>query len=367
MIIVCGNSLSWGDSFNCTSVFLLPHHSFMYTAQLVDSTIERMHQTPFPSGQRYALSAHGLAACIDRENKVIHYGFIQEDGQMTGHQMIDYPEMIHPDCVVIVDEYLVFGGRYVTIDESDDEEGKYFTELIATYSVVEKVFKPVYMPHRKWGKSVDDLLLDGSKIIAVDDIVVPKFMIDYDFSDPGNPRLIADHDLASAGPNETIKKGTLNAEYVALLSVMMVQTGVYQSIALFIKGHYDTYCSVAELLRQWESVNVDFPHLSESETSPWLDILWHPTENVLLIAAMERGIGILSLEEGDIPTIEMVLDEEEEEEEEMEVGGTDEDTLTARIRYVKPADWKVKKLIAVGNDVLAIGEESGQVMRFAAQ
>jgi hypothetical protein len=85
------------------SFFLLAVDQCMHTAQLVNDTIELLHETPFPSKKRYALSDRGLAACVDHENKQIHYGFIQPDGRITGYNVVPFP--------VLVGERIVLAGE----------------------------------------------------------------------------------------------------------------------------------------------------------------------------------------------------------------------------------------------------------------
>lgn len=352
------------------SFFLLAVDQCMHTAQLVNDTIELLHETPFPSKKRYALSDRGLAACVDHENKQIHYGFIQPDGRMTGYNVVPFPDVIRPLCVVIVDQFLVLGGDCNSIGEYSDYSSTQYTEVIATYSVVEKEFKILEMPYRKWGKGIDDLLVDGTTVIAVDNIISPKYVLDYDFANPASPVLITDHDLEVVGPNEQIQKATMNHNLVAMHSTMWVQTGLYQAIAIYNKGQYDQHFVLQEFLGQeppaydplfdWDANDLDTESMEyllnqrkPSNVTHWRDILLDPLSNTLYIAAMERGIGIISIKEGDIPSD--LWDESDEELE--EISEIDD---SSKVRYFQPVGWNVRKLLLVGEKIVLVGEKAGE-------
>lgn len=104
---------------------------------------------------------------------------------------------LKPKSICIVDDYIVLGGAQSA-------------ELVVTYSIKRDEFKAVEMPYRRHGKAVDDLLQKGTTVIAVDNIVYPKYIIEYDFKDPEHPVLAKSYRLPDNGTYESIKKGTLN-------------------------------------------------------------------------------------------------------------------------------------------------------------
>ena len=163
-------------------------------------------------------------------------------------------------------------------------------ELVVSYSIPSDKFTVVDMPFKEYDKCVDDLLIDNNKVIAVDDIVYPKYLIEYDFSNPDYPYLIKSYNLPENGTYERIRKGTLNEDYVALLSSSFGMDGGGRYINIFRKGFYDDYIR----LSQWYGIS------NNNEDSDkkyfWRDIYLVPNQNILLISSDEDGIGIYRIE-----------------------------------------------------------------------
>lgn len=81
-------------------------------------------------------------------------------------------------------------------------------------------WRPVVLPEGigSPGKAIDGLLLDNSRLIAVDDILFPKWVIDYRLGDPGglqDPRPVL---LPAHITFERIHAAALGCKWVALIS-----------------------------------------------------------------------------------------------------------------------------------------------------
>lgn len=69
-----------------------------------------------------------------------------------------------------------------------------------------------------YGKSIDDILIFENKLILVDNIVYPKYLLEYDITDSKNPKHTITKELANNGTYEHIIKGELNKNWLILLS-----------------------------------------------------------------------------------------------------------------------------------------------------
>ena len=70
---------------------------------------------------------------------------------------------------------------------------------------------------KQYGKRVEDLLLDGDRLIAVDDVVSPKYLTRYDVSNPARG-LIDVREIPWHSSYETIHSGAVGADWAALYS-----------------------------------------------------------------------------------------------------------------------------------------------------
>ncbi len=268
-------------------IFLLPKGEIMITAKIEEQELKLLKKTLFPSGNRYAISNNGLAACIDREKKIILYGQINDNGDFDYIKIIPFPSIISPKSLCIIKNNIVLGGEnnHVFLNNIISHE------LVVSYSIPSDKFIVVDMPFKKDNKCVDDLLIDNNKVIAVDDIVYPKYLIEYDFSNPDYPYLIKSYNLPKNGTYERISKGTLNEDYIALLSSSFGMDGGGRYINIFRKGYYDNYIR----LSQWFGIKL-YGINNRNEKSDkkyfWRDIYLVPNQNILLISSNEDGIGI---------------------------------------------------------------------------
>lgn len=301
-------------------VFLLPKREIMMTAKIEDGEIKLLKKTLFPSDKRYSISKSGLAACLDKEKKLILYGQITEDGEFDYIKILPFPSMISPKSLCIVKDHIILGGE--NNHNSIDEINSY--ELVVSYSTREDEFISVEMPYKEYDKCIDDLLVNGSRVLAVDNIVYPKYLLEYDFQNPSYPYLVKSFDLPVNGTYESIYKGTRNEEFLALISSSFGGKGAGRHINIFRNGDYSNY------IRLSQCYGVEGEDLAKGKKYSWRDTLLLPEKNVLLISSNEDGVGVYYLKD--------VLFQETNSE--------DSDS----INYINNWDKKVVKILLPPND-----------------
>jgi hypothetical protein len=92
--------------------------------------------------------------------------------------------------------------------------GKHTLGLLDLRVAVPKLI-PLKLSKKVKKKPFDDLLIDGKTLIAVDNVVMPKWFVIYDISKPSTPKPIRVASLWS-GINEQVKKGAVGSNYMAL-------------------------------------------------------------------------------------------------------------------------------------------------------
>jgi hypothetical protein len=312
-------------------IFLLPNGEIMMTAIIEEQKIKLLKKTFFPSGSRYAISDQGLAACIDKANNCILYGQLSIWGDFYNQATLPFPDMISPKSLCLIKNNIVLGG---------DQTHHGYNKSLVSYSLKYDSISIIEMPYEGRGKCIDDLLVDKNKVIAVDNIVFPKYLIEYDFSNPDFPHLINSYTLPNNGTYESIKKGTINENYIALISSSSGQFGGGTSINIFNKGTYDKYIKFSEwydiedfLFRKKRfSRSIRFPEINQDTKKNyyWRDIYLVPNQNILLLSADKDGIGIYFIDDKKMSQ------------------GSKEDLKS--IFYFNSWDKKVKKILPVPND-----------------
>jgi hypothetical protein len=150
---------------------------------------------------------------------------------------------------------------------------------------------PVPLPEEVQGqgadKSIDEFLFDGDRLIAVDDIVWPKWLLLYDVRVPEAPALEAVHRIPNHGVYETIHSGALGRRWLALLSSSGPDIHRVPSVSLLDRRTFFEYGSFPGVERPEEVWRTEAP------VRTWHSIALRGDR--LLIAAGADGIGALDL------------------------------------------------------------------------
>lgn len=285
-------------------IFLLPKGEIMMTAKVEGSDIKLLKKTLFPSGNRYAISKLGLAACIDKEKKIIIYGQINYDGDFEYIKILPFPSIISPEFICVINSNIILAAGYPFSSYYE----KYPKDIIVSYSITTDSFSTVNLPYSGFINWVEAFLLYENKLIAIynqvnDEQIVngevsikaiinqelEKYCVEYDFSNPENPRLLNFFHLQKH-IGYSVTDGTSDNDYIALLSYKMNTGNDEQTISIFQKGNYNTIITLNQFLSN------PFDENDTKKDFPWNDIFLVPNKNLLLVASNEGGIGICHID-----------------------------------------------------------------------
>jgi 5'(3')-deoxyribonucleotidase len=150
-----------------------------------------------------------------------------------------------PDCkyraMEIKQNTVYLGGEY-TLAGENKKEGEMFSiiNLENPENEIENISLPIKVIP---GKSIDDILIRDNQLILVDNMMLPKYLFEYDISDPGNPKYVKTKQLNYNGPYEHILKGDINKNWMAILSFTFGRGG--QARHLSISGKTERYMSIS--------------------------------------------------------------------------------------------------------------------------
>jgi hypothetical protein len=254
-----------------------------------------------------------------------HLDAIEGEG---GFSPLVMPEKYEAGCLLFHRQVLFVGGRCGT-------------EVIGAFDCAnpEPRWTPLDVPaeFRKYGKQIDDLLLDNDRLIAVDNHDVPKYLLVYSVADPRQPRLLETRRIPTLWWGESIYAGALGTNWLALLSIgggsfvgSRMQIGLYDRRALALFGW------LAAIPKQRA---YGFGGLAKGPRRTWNRIAF--AGDVLLIAADDDGVGVLELAKLQRPANPVECDPDNRGHFERSAFKSEHEEFSkaceAALRYVRPA------------------------------
>lgn len=156
---------------------------------------------------------HGKRIVIDRIEEKAAVRLLQFDSSRKG--------TFH--AALITKGILFVGGRV-------DKEAMWSVDLESESPKL----RPIALPDevRGAGKTIDDFIVSGNQLIAVDDLVFPKYFLEYDISTPTHAACIATHEF-EAGTSEQVIIASGTDNYFVVLSSSVGMSGSTCKLSLY--------------------------------------------------------------------------------------------------------------------------------------
>lgn len=267
--------------------FIVPIQNVSTFCTFLNGQLQSENPLPMVGHGEHAIDDEfGWVAWIADSGKAIgrtHLDAVEGEG---GFSLLAMPDEYKAECLLFHRQVLFVGG----------DCGK---EVIGAFDFAapQPKWVPLEVPEqfRRHGKRIDDFLRDGDRLIAIDDVIFPKYLLRYDITDPRSPRLIDVGRLLPHSGNETIHCGAIGKSWIAILSHSFTKGGGSYFIALLDRtnlGEYSRLYAPSD-----DSFTQKYSRTAPKDMRTWLDIAFH--DDALLIAAGKYGIGVLDL--GPIP------------------------------------------------------------------
>ncbi len=300
-------------------IFLLPKDDHMITAKIEGNEIKILKKTTFPSGSRYAISNQGIAACIDQESKLIIYGQLNETGDFKYIKNLPFPNTINPTSLCIINNNIIFGGEEKhAICNNINSYG-----LVISYSITNDKSLILNMPKQLHCSSIDELLVDNNRILAIDNFISPKHIVEYDFSNPEFPHLLNTYNLHfNDEPISSVKKGCINKDFFLLFSSTLGEKGIKNYINIYKKNNYNNYIGLSQCF--------NLNNIELGKIHSWRDIFLVPNKDLLLITSNTGDLGVYFIDNNQI---------------EKQINN-----IPNSVCYIRQWDKKLIKIISAPND-----------------
>lgn len=254
---------------------VLPEGGHLVLFEATPGELRRICQLPFSSLDRVATSTEGWVAGISGTEipSVICWN------AKTGADFaLPLPSKYFPVAVTFVGQVLYVGGR-------TEEKNHLFLGLYDLGAQLPQ-WSPVQVPIEVaggWGKSIDALLIDGLRLIVIDNLVTPCWLLVYDISEPLQPKLSTVESLKDHGTYEQVSGASVGREWIAILTnTLSGWSGAHQHITLLDKSSLQERAVISTQRCPWEQGPYD-----------WYEVVFW--DSLLFVAAGKDGIGILDL------------------------------------------------------------------------
>ncbi len=184
----------------------LPENDSLGAYQYKNSKLIKLSSTDFQITKLYHIENDQYVITNSDSSGVIS-GEFSSSGIRKNFEK-EFPTNFHPISIFLFNEFIFVGGNW--------NSGDFFLVLDTKTEDWTKIKIPeeVYFP----GKGIDDFFIQDSALVAVDNIVLPKFLLYYETKNLPELSLIKIFELDDNGPYEAIHIGKSSGKYIGLLS-----------------------------------------------------------------------------------------------------------------------------------------------------
>ncbi|WP_146697756.1 hypothetical protein [Geofilum rhodophaeum] len=187
--------------------YLLPENQDNYIYQRENNKLIQLYRTDLPISNLYEFYDSDKLLSINSDSTKIRFYNVSLDSLRIVLQ-INVPNGLKIKSLKFVDNCLLLGGDWNSVSPF------YVYHLKTSEWTDLKLPVGIMFP----GKAIDDVVITENKIIAVDNIIMPKYLLEYkrtDLPKLENPKII---ELEPNGTYESIERAVINDKYIVLLS-----------------------------------------------------------------------------------------------------------------------------------------------------
>ncbi len=299
---------------------ILPGRGAAVLCRVLGEYIEQLQELPFSFSDRHAIGGNRwLIAFIKEKDTALHdflkqkqsrteayilRAKIEQDGTLIRMPDIQLPSFILNQTLAIKDDVLYLGGFEVvhqskkSFSKVNKGEMAGFFDLTRDEPVWHSLPLPIDMQE---GKSIDDVLVYDDKLVLVDNIMYPKYLFEYDITNPLSPVATKTIDLPNNGTYEHIHRGSINSNWMALLSGGVGRAGSSEYVSVFSLPNYEQVFTISLLRSSFDMLEPEkFTSLEQELEKARNTVTLYDfaiVGNYVLIACGHHGIGRFALPE----------------------------------------------------------------------
>ena len=229
------------------------------------NTIKEKNTYPISEKSIFTTDRKERVAILDTAKNFITLYEIQTSKEIK----LSIPQGIKPKTILLNKENLFVGG----------EMGE---EILVQYHIPSEKWYQLEIPEEVslFGKAVDDLVINDSLLIAIDNIILPKYVLFYHLNSTGKLEFSHSRPLKSNSTYEHIYQGRITPKYLGLNSTTVNHGNIYEHITIYADLDLTKSFAISAKV---------------SQKGNFTDFLLF--ENKLFIANREKGLGIFEIED----------------------------------------------------------------------
>ncbi|MCH7414498.1 hypothetical protein MM213_13445 [Belliella sp. R4-6] len=234
IIITLSLAISISSTYGQRTV--LPVNNENFVIEIQGKKTVNKGKINFPITKLFDINEIGNIAILDTAQNRLLITNISKDNFNNIIETIAFPEGIEPISIKINGSNIFVGGDF----------GK---EKIYSYNMTEKKWSQIDIPTEimSLGKSVDDFLVYSDTLIALDNLIMPKYLLFYSLKDPLSINLIKSYEVPPNGTYEQLHRILLKEEYFIILSsTFSGYTGGASHVTVLDKNNLPDYTGYIE-------------------------------------------------------------------------------------------------------------------------
>lgn len=286
--------------------------------------IKQLHTLGTSDNSIYATDQKSRVVVLDTSKNSLSLFDIKTESESE----LKIPFDLKPKTILLNGENLFIGG----------EMGK---EMLVQYNLQSQEWYKLQIPREVMypGKAIDDLVISDSLLIAIDNIIMPKYVLFYNLNSIGKLALSHFKELKSNGAYETIYQGRITDKYFGLVS-----------------GTVSGYVGATEHITIYDNLDLNnsfalSSNEQEKDYHTFTDFVI--IGDILVIASKEKGLGFFRIEDSYFKDSDKYRNI-----------GFNPRVSTSKIRYKKVDKEMITKLTLVPNTntiVLTLESKEGKI------
>ena len=202
------------------NLFIIPQKTQSIIATIENEKLVNIGPIDIPYGSKTVYcQKHGIFVSINFKEKALK--MYRENGEYIG-----FNNQFNFSSIAIKDDVVYLGGAY-----KKKKNGLGELCSLLDLSQVDFKFKQINLPIvAVKNKAIDDIVIIGNKLILLDNIVFPKYIFEFDISNPRVPIHTNTINLPDNGTYEHIVKGDGNEKWLGIKSSTVGDFGQAQHL-----------------------------------------------------------------------------------------------------------------------------------------
>lgn len=203
------------------SPIIIPIRGQLAVARVTGDAIVPVVDLGVPWGSAATLNDDGIVVTLSEDGKRLRSHRLSADGLAPLVPPFNLPRFFHGDDLVAVGKVLYVCGRGRRGHPPINMLG------VCTLDSAHPKWSDVEIPEyaAKRGKRIDALFVDGSRLLAVDNVISPKWILAYNIAAPSQPVFSYAAPLVGHATYENVFSAAMGTNWIALLSVAVGEWG----------------------------------------------------------------------------------------------------------------------------------------------